>query len=280
MIPVFAAKLGLSTWPTSIGTQKIDDSALKTYGMVIARFSIQDKTGKIRFFDESFLLADTSIELVLRMPFLTLSNTNIQFEIESFTWRPYSTAEALPSARQVELIDKHEFAKAALDENSETFVVHIAALAALEPALHPSRAPLLTAVQQDKAPIKILLWYANYAESFSPDLIMELLENTGINEHAIGLVKGKQPPYGPIYSLGPVELETLKAYIKTHLKTGFIRPSKFPVGALILFDKKPDGNLCLCVDYQGLNNLTIKNQYLLPLIGESLDRLDYAKRFT
>ena len=51
---------------------------------------------------------------------------------------------------------------------------------------------------------------------------MELPENTGINKHAIKLQDGKQPPYGPIYSLGPMELETLKTYIETHLKTGFI----------------------------------------------------------
>ncbi len=88
---------------------------------------------------------------------------------------------------------------------------------------------------------------------------MELLENTSMNEHAIELIEGKQPPYGPIYALSPVEVETLKTYIKTHLKTGFIRPSKSPAGASILFDKKPDGSLHLCVDYRGLNNLTIKN---------------------
>ncbi len=109
---------------------------------------------------------------------------------------------------------------------------------------------------------------------------MELPKNTGINEHVIELVEVKQLPYGPIYSLGPVELETLKAYIETHLKTGFIRPSKSSAGAPILFDKKPDGSLRFCVDYRGLNNLTIKNLYPLPLIGESLDRLGRAKRFT
>ncbi len=108
---------------------------------------------------------------------------------------------------------------------------------------------------------------------------MELPENTGMNEHAIKLIEGKQPPYGPIYTLSPVELEMLKTYIETHLKTGFIQPSKSPAGALILFDKKPDGRLCLYVDYQGFNNLTIKNRYLLPLIGESLDRLSRAKQF-
>ena len=109
---------------------------------------------------------------------------------------------------------------------------------------------------------------------------MGLLENTSINEYAIKLSKGKQPPYGPIYSLGPVELETLKAYIKTHLKTNFIRPSKSPAGAPILFDKMPDKSLRLCVDYQGLNNLTIKNRYPLPLFSKSLDRLGSTKRFT
>ena len=92
-----------------------------------------------------------------------------------------------------------------------------------------------------------------------------------MNEHAIELEEGKQPPFGPIYSLGPVELETLKTYIETNLANGFIRPSKSLAGAPILFDRKPDGSLRLCVDYRGLNNITIKNRYLLPLIGESLD---------
>ncbi len=109
---------------------------------------------------------------------------------------------------------------------------------------------------------------------------MELPENTGMNEHAIKLIDGKQPPYGPIYALSPVELETLKTYIKTHLKTVFIRLSKSPAGAPILFDKKPDSSLRLCVNYRGLNNLTIKNRYPLPLISDSLDRLGPAKRFT
>lgn len=80
---------------------------------------------------------------------------------------------------------------------------------------------------------------------------MELPENTGINKHTLELIDGKQPPYKPIYSLGPVELETLKTYIKTHLKTGFIRSSKSPAGVPILFDKKRDDSLHLWVNYQG-----------------------------
>ena len=84
----------------------------------------------------------------------------------------------------------------------------------------------------------------------------------------------------PIYSLGPMELEILKVYIEINLTNRFIRPSKSPAGAPILFDQKSNGFLRLCVDYRGLNNLTIKNRYPLLLIRESLDRLGRAKQFT
>ncbi len=109
---------------------------------------------------------------------------------------------------------------------------------------------------------------------------MELLENTEMNEHAIKLIDGKQLPYGPIYTSSPVKLETLKAYIETYLKTGFIQTSKSPASAFIIFYKKLDGNLRLYVDYQGLNHFIIKNWYPLLLIGEALDCLGRAKQFT
>ena len=101
-----------------------------------------------------------------------------------------------------------------------------------------------------------------------------------MNQHAIELQKDQQPSYGSIYNLGLVELETLKTYIKTNFANSFIWTSKSPAGTSILFVRKPDGSLRLCVDYWGLNNLTIKNRYPLPLIGKSLDQLGRAKRFT
>ncbi len=73
-----------------------------------------------------------------------------------------------------------------------------------------------------------------------------------------------------------MELETLKTYIKNNLPYYFIRPSKSLAGAPILFDKKAADSLRLCVDYQGLNNLTIKNWYPLLMVGELLNRLGWA----
>ena len=77
-----------------------------------------------------------------------------------------------------------------------------------------------------------------------------------------------------------VKLKTLKTYIKTNLANDFIWSTKSPASAFILFVGKPDSNFRLYIDYWGLNNLTIKNKYPLPLIRESLDRLDQAKKFT
>ena len=140
-----------------------------------------------------------------------------------------------------------------------------------------SQAAQIAVLKQDEAATKVPFKYENYADVFSFDLAMELPKNTGINKQAIELQDDNQPPYGPIYSLRPVKLETLKTYIETHLKTGIIQPSKSAAGALILFDKKPNSSLWQSVDFQGLNNLTIKNWYPLLLIGEALNWLSRAK---
>ena len=77
--------------------------------------------------EETFLLADTSMEIVLGMPFLALGNTDVEFTgLEKLTWRSYTAAEALSTTNWVEFIDKKEFAKTALDKNSETFVIYVA----------------------------------------------------------------------------------------------------------------------------------------------------------
>ena len=101
--------------------------------------------------------------------------------------------------------------------------------------------------------------YSDFANVFLEKSANVLPEQIEAKEHAIELEKVKQPPYEPIYSLGPVELKTLKTYIKTNLAKDFIWASKSLVGALILFVRKPNGSFCLYVNYQGFNNLKIKN---------------------
>ena len=84
---------------------------------------------------------------------------------------------------------------------------------------------------------------------FSKKSTTVLLEHIEINTHAIDLKKGKQSPYGPIYSLGLMELEILKTYIEINLANYFFYTSKLLTTAPILFNKKPNRSLWLCVDY-------------------------------
>ena len=106
--------------------------------MVLADFQVEDKLKRARFLQETFLLANIDAEIVLSMPFLIFRNVDVQFVEKKLTWRSYNTAEALPTTKRVELINKKKFAKAALDENSETFVVHVASLN-LVPRIHSNK---------------------------------------------------------------------------------------------------------------------------------------------
>ena len=91
--------------------------------------------------------------------------------------------------------------------------------------------------------------YLDFADVFLKESAKVLPEHTGINKHAIKIENDKQPPYGPIYSLGPIELEILKIYIQINLANGFIQPLKSLTDAPILFICKPNDSFRLCVDY-------------------------------
>ena len=122
------AYLCLKVRVTNIGVQKIDGFSPAIYSIIIAAFQVVDKLGRSRFFQETFLLADISIEVVLGIVFLTLSNANVEFAKKELIWRIYTTKEALPFTSQVKIIDRKKFAKAALDENVENFVMYVNSL--------------------------------------------------------------------------------------------------------------------------------------------------------
>ena len=119
----------------------------------------------------------------------------------------------------------------------------------------------------------------NYPDVFSDQNAKKLAPHCDI-DLAIELQPGKEPPYRPIYPLSPQELAALKEFLEENLEKGFIRESKSPAGAPILFAPKKDGSLRLCVDYRGLNAITIKNRYPLPLITEIMDRVSGANYFS
>ena len=256
--------------------------------MVIAAFLVTDKANQVKFFQETFLVANVSLKIVLRMLFFTLNDANVDFLDQELRLKTYITKEAFLTTRRIELIDKKEFAAIALGSAYETYIVHVGSVSSIT---SPSSSPLthdihlfckpqISSLIAKETPTKVFNEYINFVDVFSSNLASKLPKHTGINDYTIKLVDGQQPPYKLIYSLNPVELETLKAYIKTNLANKFIKPSKFPAGTPILFDQKSDDFLQLCINHRGLNNFTIKNQYPLLLIEKLLDKLGRARQFT
>ena len=100
------------------------------------------------------------------------------------------------------------------------------------------------------------------------------------HEFKIELDDDTPPVHRPIYKLSPLELAEAKKQIDYMLEHGYIRPSKSPYGAPVLFAPKKDGGLRFCIDYRWLNKKTIRNQYPLPLPEEMYDRLGGSKVFS
>ena len=120
---------------------------------------------------------------------------------------------------------------------------------------------------------------AAYKDVF-PDALPDGLPPSREVDHRIELIPGSSPPSRPTIRLSATELAELKKQLAELEAAGFIRPSKSPFGAPILFVKKKDGTMRMCVDYRALNRITVKNSYPLPRVDELFDRLQGAKYFS
>ncbi|XP_042451745.1 uncharacterized protein LOC122036457 [Zingiber officinale] len=99
-------------------------------------------------------------------------------------------------------------------------------------------------------------------------------------EFGIQLVPGTTPVSKAPYRLAPTEMKELKGQLQELLDKGFIRPSVSPWGAPVLFVRKKDGTMRLCIDYRELNRVTVKNKYPLPRIDDLFDQLQGATVFS
>ncbi|GKF53939.1 hypothetical protein Tco_0160849, partial [Tanacetum coccineum] len=111
----------------------------------------------------------------------------------------------------------------------------------------------------------------DFPEVFPEDL--SGLPPTRQVEFQIDLVPGAAPVPRAPYRLVPSEMKELSKQLKELSDKGFIRPSSSPWGAPVLFFKKKDGSFRMCIDYQELNKLTMKNRYPLPKIDDLFDQL-------
>jgi len=128
-------------------------------------------------------------------------------------------------------------------------------------------------------------WCLDFLDLFDPEQAEQLppLRGPGADHHIeLEKVDGKTPtvPWGPLYNMSRDELLVLRKTLTDLLDKGFIRVSNSPAAAPVLFVRKAGGGLRFCVDYRGLNKLTRKDRYPLPLIYETLRNLSQARWFT
>ena len=182
---------------------------LNTYGMIVAAFSVMDKGNRVRFFEETFLIANISLKEVFGMPFLILSGTDVDVLGRKLWWRTYTTKKALPTTRHVKLVGKKKFVAVTLNLEYETYIVHVTSLSSTLPValdIHLSQRFQIFGLITKKTLTKVSAKYSDDANNFFPDLASELPKHTGINNYAIKLVNSQQPFYKLIYSLELVEL--------------------------------------------------------------------------
>ena len=124
--------------------------------------------------------------------------------------------------------------------------------------------------------------YWVYLNVFDEDEVNQLPPTRGKKiDHEIELLEEerKKPTvfWGPLYNMSKDEFLVLRKTLTEYLDKGFIRVSNSPAAAPVFFVKKPGGGLRFCVDYRGLNRITKKDRYLLPLIYETFRNIGKAK---
>ena len=207
-------------------------------------------------------------DLVLGMPWLEDTDPMLSFRRKTLHWArdPMDRVECLSAAAFTRSLGKTD------------------QLCALLPLGRARPVAFATDVRQVSdvsaaEPPEVAKFYSSYQDVFSEELSNELAPHTEY-DHSIDLEEGKAPPHLPIYNMSQTELQLLREYLDDSTKRGWIRESRSPAGAPILFVPKKNGKMRLCVDYRGLNKVTIKNRYPLPLISELLDRMSRARIFT
>ncbi|KAI2644715.1 Retrotransposon-derived protein PEG10 [Labeo rohita] len=140
---------------------------------------------------------------------------------------------------------------------------------------------LTTSIESPDTQVKITIpsHYQDLSEVFSKTKATQLPPHRPW-DCAIDLLPNAMPPKSRVYPLSRMEDQAMEEYVEEALDSGFIRASTSPVAAGFFFVSKKDGGLRPCIDYRGLNNVTVKFRYPLPLVPPALEQLQEATIYT
>lgn len=249
----------------------INDTTVKSYGSRRLHLTVGDANGELRDQYETVESVDMlEYDIILGYPWLEHVDPDVHWAKQCWYYRPLNNSQSKKLEDNLEITSAQTCAMLALN-GAPVYVLHA------RPLIDGDTIGLFSASASTENTIP--QEYTEFTHVFSEEEASILAPHRD-HDHAIELEHGATPPLRPLYPLSPKELEVVREYINTALEKGWIRPSTSPAGAPILFAPKKDGSLRLCVDYRGLNNITIKNRYPLPLVGEIMDRLSGATIYT
>src|SRR5258707_2349282 len=216
-------------------------------------------TGETHHLELFVTSLDENYSLILGYDWLAQHNPSIDWTETKITFRESKNPkEKLASGEKIDIhmVSALTMTKLCKDPGTPAFMISLANLI-------PSQATAANTLDS------ILDEYHDFSNVFSGEKVGTLAPHRPYDLQ-INIEEGVKPIHGPIYSLSPPELAALREFLEEHTKSGFICPSKSPWGSPILFVKKKDGSLCLCVDFRALNRVTEKDHYPLPLISDLL----------
>jgi hypothetical protein len=249
----------------NILAEGINGGKLTVYGTAETDVTITDSRGRVKTQRIPFVVADLNrYSLYLGLPWIDYCDPKLNYAKRRMLFRG-DKAKDRASFQKIGVEDAESFEKSMRDPLTDVYACLVGSVGQND----------LELARMDQLPPQ----YVEYADVCSEEESAVIADH-GPQDLAINLEPGSTPPHKPLYNLSRTELELLRKYLEDYMARGWIRRSKSPAGAPILFVKKKDGTMRLCVDYRGLNKITIKNRHPLPLIMESLDRLAQAKYYT
>jgi len=208
-------------------------------------------------------------DVVLGLPWLKMSNPYIDWRKEQITFPEIGTPIPLPVVRDA--LGTIEICAMTSDETQ----------GAIDDPEEEVQVLWVKENNADQAPtFQLPKEYREFATLFEEEPDQEALPKHKEWDHSMPLLPGKQPAKQPVRPLSAEKLEVLRKYLDDNLRKGLIRESQSPAGYPILFVRKGENDWRLCVDYRGLNDITVKNSYPLPLLSELQDRLQGAVWFS